>query len=77
MDVNRMLYVVYYKGKGVVNRLERLPINIAFISNKLNYALFYGEKDSQKTYYNHLKNIKGFNKIEQSPLFDEELNYSF
>lgn len=75
MDVNRMLYVVYYKGQGVIKRLERMPVNISYISKKLNYVLFYGEMDKEKTYYNHLKNIKGFQRIEQSPLFNEELNY--
>lgn len=75
MAVNRMLYVVYYQGKDVLKRLEKMPVNISFVSKKLGYVLFYAELDKEQTYLNHLKNIKGFKKLEQSPLYNEQLNY--
>ena len=42
----------------------------------MNYLVFYGEINKEKTYYNHLKNIKGFQKIEASPLYNEDVNFN-
>ena len=42
-----------------------MPVNIAYTSEKLNYTIFYGEL-RQENYFNQLKNIKGFLKLEQS-----------
>lgn len=71
-----MAYIVYYKGKGVLKRLETMPVNIAFTSKKLNYTIFYGELSQEKSYLNQLKKIKGFLKFEQSEMFDEEVNFN-
>lgn len=76
MEVARMAYIVYYKGKGVLKRLETMPVNIAFTSKKLNYTIFYGELSQEKSYLNQLKKIKGFLKFEQSEMFDEEVNFN-
>lgn len=76
MEVARMSYIVYYKGNGVLKRLEKMPVNIAYTSEKLNYTIFYGELRQEKNYFNQLKNIKGFLKLEQSSMFDEEVNFT-
>ena len=53
-----------------------MPVNIAYTSKKLNYTIFYGELKQEKNYFNQLKNIKGFLKLEQSSMFDEEANFT-
>lgn len=76
MDVNKMAYIVYYNGKSIEKKLEKMPVNLSYVSKKLNYLVFYGDLGKEKTYFNHLKNVKGFKKIEASPLYNEDVNFS-
>lgn len=76
MDVSKMAYVVFYKGKSIEKQISKMPVNLAYTSKKMNYLVFYGEINKEKTYYNHLKNIKGFQKIEASPLYNEDVNFN-
>lgn len=75
MEIVRMAYIVYYKGNNLLKRLKRMPINIAYNSKRLNYVIFYGDLNQEKNYFNQIKNVKGFIKLEQSSLFSEELNF--
>lgn len=43
-----MAYIVYFKGKNMIRRIKRLPVNIAYNSKKLNYLVFYGDLDQEK-----------------------------
>lgn len=71
-----MAYIVYYRNRQVLKKLETMPINLVYVSNKFRYAVFYGEKRLEKNYFNNLKNIRGFIRFEQQPAFDESLNFS-
>lgn len=75
MAVNKMAYIVFYRGKSVEKQITRMPVNVSFISKKLNYLVFYGDQNKERTYFNHLKNVKGFQKLEQSPLYNEDVNF--
>ena len=76
MAVERMGYIVYYRGRNIARKLKRMPVNIAYISRRMNYAVFYGNKDSEESYLNNLKRTRGFVKLEASEMFNESLNYS-
>lgn len=76
MDINRMAYIVYFRGGNLLKRIDRLPINVAYVSKKMSYLVFYGDLNQEKSYLNQMKNIKGFLKIEQSKAYDKDLNYS-
>lgn len=76
MEVTRMGYIVYHKGNQVLKRLERMPVNIVYTSKKLSYTVFYGEKDQEKNYFGQLRKIRGFIKLEQSELYNEEANFT-
>lgn len=75
VTVDRMRFIVYFHGKEVLKRLEIMPVNVAFVSKRNNYIVFYGDKVNEKHYYNQMKNVKGFKKLELSPLYNEEANY--
>lgn len=75
MVVNKMAFIVFYGGKSVEKQITRMPVNVSYISKKLNYLVFYGDLNKERTYFNHLKNIKGFQKLESSPLFSEDVNF--
>lgn len=75
MVVERMGFIVYYRNKQVLKRLNTLPVNVSYISNKMNYAIFYGDKNKEKNYFNNLRKVKGFQKLEQQLIFNEELNF--
>ena len=77
VTVDRMRYIVYYYGKDVVKRLNIMPVNIAFISKRNNYVVFYGDQESEKYYFNQMKNVKGFKKLETSPIYNVDANYRF
>ncbi len=76
MAVNKMAYIVFYKGKSIEKQISRMPVNVKYISKKLNYLVFYGDQNKEKTYFNHLKNVQGFQKLEASPLYSEDVNFN-
>lgn len=75
MLANRMQYVIFYQGKQVQEKLQNLPVDIAFISEKSGYAVVYGDKDLEQTLKKQLKDVKGFKFIGPSQLYDENLNF--
>lgn len=70
-----MAYLVYYKGKDVLTKVSKMSVNIAYISKKMNYLVFYGEASQEKNYLNQLKNVKGFVKLELSDLYNPDANF--
>ena len=75
MYANRMSYVVFYQGKHVIEKLNSLPVDIAYISEKQGYAIVYGDKDIEANLKKQLKDIKGFKHIGPSQLFDPNVNF--
>lgn len=75
MYANRMSYIVYYNGKHVLEKLKTLPVDISFISEKLNYLILYADLDQEQNLKRQLKNVKGFRQIVKSNLYDKELNF--
>ena len=75
MYANRMQYVVFYQGKHVLEKLKTLPVDIAYISEKQNYAVCYGDKDIEAQLKKQLKDVKGFKHIGTSQTIDTNLNF--
>ncbi len=75
MLVNRMSYVVFFKGNQVVNKLAELPVNVTYVSKKKRFAIIYTDKANEESIKKALKNIKGFKGFTPSQTFDENLNF--
>ncbi|MDI6452926.1 DUF2129 domain-containing protein [Peloplasma aerotolerans] len=75
MYANRMAYVVFFQGKQVVEKLKSLPVDVSYISQKLNYAIVYGDNQIEQTLKKQLKDVKGFKYVGPSQLYDETLNF--
>jgi hypothetical protein len=70
-----MQYIVFYQGKNVLDKLQSLPLDIAYISEKQGYAVVYGDKEQEQAYKKQLKDVKGFKFFGPSQLYDENLNF--
>lgn len=76
MEIKRMSYIVIYQGKHVLQKLEKLPVDIAYISEKLHYAVIYADKEQEGNIKKQLKDVKGFKFFGPSYLYDENLNFT-
>lgn len=75
MLVNRMSYVVFFKGKHVINKLNELPLDVVYISKKKRFAVIYTDKSNENQIRKTLKKTKGFKGFTQSQTFDESYNF--
>ncbi len=75
MLVNRMSYVIFFKGKDVLNSLEALPLDVAYVSKKKRFVVIYADKTKEEHIKNALKKVKGFKGFSPSQIFDESLNF--
>ena len=72
---SRMSYVVFYRGKQVIKKLEQLPVDVAYTSKKLDYSIVYADLTYENKLKKTLKFTKGFKHISPSKTFDETLNF--
>jgi uncharacterized protein YlbG (UPF0298 family) len=75
MYANRMQYVVFFQGKHVLEKLQSLPVDITYISEKQGYAVCYGDKEIESNLKKQLKDVKGFKFVGPSQLYDANLNF--
>ncbi|TVP85378.1 MAG: DUF2129 domain-containing protein [Acholeplasmataceae bacterium] len=75
MYAKRMAYVVFYQGKRVLDKLRKMPVDIAYVSKKQHYAIVYGDAEQEANLKKQLKDVKGFKYFGPSHLFDEGLNF--
>jgi uncharacterized protein YlbG (UPF0298 family) len=75
MYAKRMAYVIFYQGKHILTKLEQLPVDIAYISKKQNYAIVYGDADFEGSLKKQLMEVKGLKYFGPSHLYDENLNF--
>ncbi len=75
MLANRMQFIVFYQGKHVLEKLQSMPLDIAYISEKQNYAVVYADKDQEQALKKQIKDVKGFKYFGPSQLYDENLNF--
>jgi len=75
MYANRMAYIVFFQGKHVIEKLQTMPVDITYVSEKQNYAVVYGDKDQEVTFKKQLKDVKGFKFIGPSLMYDPNLNF--
>ena len=75
MEIKRCAYIVDFKGKEIPKRLNKMDVNLAYVSKKFNYAVVYlDEAKGEKLLINHLKNVKGFMRVYPSLFYDENAN---
>ncbi|MGB0175204.1 MAG: hypothetical protein ACPF9F_02725 [Acholeplasmataceae bacterium] len=72
---SRMSYVIFYRGKQVIKKLEQLPVDVAYTSKKLDYSIVYADLTYENKLKKTLKFTKGFKHISPSKTFDETLNF--
>jgi uncharacterized protein YlbG (UPF0298 family) len=75
MYANRMAYIVFFQGKHVIEKLQTMPVDIAYVSEKQNYAVVYGDKDQEAALKKQLKDVKGFKFFGPSQMYDPNLNF--
>ena len=75
MLANRMQYVIYFQGQQVIEKIKSLPVDIAYVSEKQNYMICYGDANIEKSLRKQLKDVKGFKHIALSQAFNESLNF--
>jgi uncharacterized protein YlbG (UPF0298 family) len=75
MLANRMQFIVFYQGKQVLEKLQSMPVDIAYVSDKQSYVIIYGDKEQEQNYKKQLKDVKGFKFFGPSQLYDENLNF--
>lgn len=75
MEIKRCAYIVDFKGKEVPKKLNKMDVNVAYISKKFNYAVVYlDEQKGEKLLINHLKRVRGFIRVYPSLFYDENTN---
>jgi uncharacterized protein YlbG (UPF0298 family) len=75
MLANRMQFIVFYQGKQVLEKLQSMPVDITYVSDKQSYVIIYGDKEQEQNYKKQLKDVKGFKFFGPSQLYDENLNF--
>lgn len=75
MLVDRMSYVVFFKGNRVISKLNELPLDVAYISKKKRFAVIYTNKANENEIRNALKKVRGYKGFTISQTFDEDLNF--
>ncbi len=72
----RVAYIVSYTNKGILKRLNHLPVVISYHSPNNKQVLIYFDKKHLEFIETQLKKAKGFKEMEESALFQEEV-YNF
>jgi uncharacterized protein YlbG (UPF0298 family) len=75
MLANRMQFIIFYQGKQVLEKLQSMPLDIAYVSEKQGYAIVYADKDQEQALKKQIKDVKGFKYFGPSQLYDENLNF--
>jgi uncharacterized protein YlbG (UPF0298 family) len=75
MLANRMQFIIFYQGKHVLEKLQTMPLDIAYVSEKQSYAVVYADKDQEQALKKQIKDVKGFKYFGPSQLYDENLNF--
>ncbi len=75
MYTNRISYVAMYQGKHVINKLNNLPVDISYISEKQHYVVIYLDKANEEMIVKQMKNVKGLKHFGPSQTYDEGLNF--
>ena len=72
----RVAYVVTYKSKQLLKRLNHLPVSISYHYEASQQVLIYFDKNNLKFIQTQLEKARGFVEMEESALFQEEI-YNF
>lgn len=75
MYTNRMRYTIFYQGKQVLEKLQSLPVDIHFVSEKQGYVVFYTDAENEQNIKKQMKHVKGFKFMGSSHTFDPNLNF--
>lgn len=75
MLVDRMSYIIFFKGNHVVDKLNDLPVDVTYVSKKKRFVVVYADKSNEESIKKALKDIKGFKGFTPSQTFDENLNF--
>jgi uncharacterized protein YlbG (UPF0298 family) len=75
MLAERASFVVFFRGKQIINKINELPVDIAYQSSKSNYVVIYADKKEEENLRIQLKKIKGYKGFAPSYLYDETRNF--
>jgi len=75
MIVKRDEVLIYFNYRGdTSNCIKNLGATIQYLNKKLGYAVLYVDDDKLKKITDALKKMKGFKKLEVSPIDLAEIN---
>ena len=75
MLVNRISYIVYFKNKEVVTKIEELDVKVFYVSQKSKYCTIYLDKNKEKEVRQALEKMKGVSKYEPSLLQAQDVKF--
>ncbi|QWB95856.1 DUF2129 domain-containing protein [Mycoplasmatota bacterium] len=75
MLAERASFVVFFRGKHMMNKINELPVDVAYQSDKSNYVVIYADKKEEENLRKQLKKIKGYKGFAPSYLYDETRNF--
>jgi uncharacterized protein YlbG (UPF0298 family) len=74
MNLNRVPLIVFYYDNKILNKLEELHLNVTYKSKKMNFAVFFVNRNEEHRVRNILQSTKGYRTILNSPIFDDDFN---
>ncbi|HKL60809.1 MAG TPA: DUF2129 domain-containing protein [Acholeplasma sp.] len=75
MLIDRMSYIVYYKNKEALKRVDALDVNVTYNSKRLKFITIYFDRAKEKEIKKSLEQMKGITKYEPSLLESQQVNF--
>lgn len=73
MRIDRISYIVYYKNKEAIKKVEQLEVNITYHSTRLKFLTIYFDRTNEKDIKRKLEQMKGITRFEPSLLESQKV----
>ena len=73
MRIDRISYIVYYKNKEAVKKVEQLDVNVTYNSTRLKFLTIYFDRSNEKDIKRKLEQMKGIIRYEPSLLENQKI----
>lgn len=73
MRIDRISYIVYYKNKEAIKKVEQLDVNVTYNSTRLKFLTIYFDRDNEKDIKRKLEQMKGIIRYEPSLLENQKI----
>ncbi|CCV66381.1 MAG: DUF2129 domain-containing protein [Paracholeplasma sp.] len=73
MRIDRISYIVYYKNKEAIKKVEQLDVNVTYNSTRLKFLTIYFDRANEKDIKRKLEQMKGIIRYEPSLLENQKI----